>query len=147
MGFPLKPPLGLMTPIGMLVAVAVGEESDVNETLHRLPFENRWTSGERARHWYQRLEREGVKNVRLRQALRDAESDQEGDAIPHEFIAAWLDYHTRESERRTARWRWTILVIVLVAAIGAIVAAWYSARAYHRSEIGHLQTVSTRQGP
>jgi hypothetical protein len=31
---------------------------------HRLPFENRWTGGEQAWHWYCELERVGVPNVR-----------------------------------------------------------------------------------
>lgn len=32
---------------------------------HIVPFENRWTNGERAWHWHCELERMGVSNVRM----------------------------------------------------------------------------------
>jgi hypothetical protein len=128
------------------ISPAERKESSVSEALQRLPFENRWTSGEKARHWYQQLEREGVRNVRLRQAIRDVNSDEGGeDAIPNEFVLAWLDYHTRESERRAYRWRGTMLVIVLVGAIAAIVAAWYSVKTYRNSDAAHPRAETTGQ--
>lgn len=118
----------------------------MSEALPRLPFENRWTSGERARHWYQQLEREGVSNVRLRHALRDVELDREDEEpIPNEFVMAWLDYHAREHDREVHRWRWAILMIVFVAAIAATVAAWYSVRAYYQGGMDHSQFGPTKQ--
>jgi hypothetical protein len=99
--------------------------------LKTLPFENRWTSGDQAMHWYMQLEREGPESVSLQHAMHDvaAGSDSEPD-IPREFISAWLAYRSREMARRTFRWRCVFLTLVLIAAIASIIAAWYGVRAY-----------------
>lgn len=97
----------------------------------KLPFENRWTSGEVARQWYLRLEREGPENVKLKHALRDIASNIDADAaIPDEFITTWLAYHTKQKERRTLGWQCAVVALIVVAAIAAITGAWYGIDAY-----------------
>jgi hypothetical protein len=107
--------------------------------LKTLPFENRWTSGDQAMHWYMQLEREGLESVSLQHAMHDVatESDAES-AIPREFILAWLAYRVRETARRTFHWRCIFLALVSIAAIASIIAAWYGVRAY---EVNRTQTI------
>jgi len=91
----------------------------------RLPFENRWTSGQKAWRWYQVLEALGVENARVRLALQDSANpvgfcDPE---IPNGFVRDWLAYHDRR--RRHSR-AWQVFTIALAgialiaAAIGAL---------------------------
>jgi len=107
-----------------------------------LPFENRWTSGETARHWYLQLEREGRESVKIRNAFRDSSNSADPDAeIPQDFIASWLAYHDRRDERRALHWRCTFAALILIAAIAASIAAWYGVSAYNitkTTEAGRL---------
>lgn len=86
----------------------------------RLPFENRWTSGQKARRWYLLLEALGVENARLRLALQDSTSpvgfcDPE---IPNGFVKDWLAYHDR---RRFGLRAWQVFAVAL-SSIALIVA-------------------------
>jgi len=73
---------------------------------HRLPFENRWASGEHAWHWYCELERLGVSNVRA--MFADHEMHHANDNavvfdVPAGFVRDWLDFHDRHEARRQTR--------------------------------------------
>jgi hypothetical protein len=97
-----------------------------------LPFENRWTNAETGRHWFLQLEREGLENVKLRHALEDGRLEDQNDSpIPHEFVSAWLAYHASKEAKQTTWWRGAVLVLLAIAAIAAIFAAWYGYRTYH----------------
>ncbi len=71
---------------------------------HRLPFENRWTGGERAWQWNCELERMGVANVRAMFA-------------DHEL------HHADDSyTRRQTLWLATATVLAFIAAVASVVA-------------------------
>jgi hypothetical protein len=108
-----------------------------------LPFENRWTNGETAHHWYLQLEQHGIARVRARQALRDqAEATNADDAdaqIPEAFVRAWLTYHDQKLARRDFLWRSVLLAIVIVAAAAAVISAYYAADLHrHADPPSHL---------
>jgi hypothetical protein len=96
----------------------------------QLPFENRWTNRERAWHWYLQLERKGIDQVRLSYALQERSLEpQRDDAdghIPSDFIEAWLTDKDKRRARRDMMWRIAVLLLLVIAALGASVAAWYS---------------------
>ena len=75
-----------------------------------LPFESHSGAGVKALHWCSRLERLGVKAVRLRIAGA-AQLD-----IPTAFVEEWLEYR---SAKRAAKQRSIALVVALIAA-GAV---------------------------
>jgi hypothetical protein len=91
---------------------------------HRLPFENRWTSGEHAWHWYCELERLGVSNVRA--MFADHEMHHANDNavvfdVPAGFVRDWLDFHDRHEARRQTRLWIVLTALALVAAAAALV--------------------------
>jgi len=92
-----------------------------------LPFENRWTSGDQARHWMLRLEREGVKNVRALYADHELNAPDQRlliEDIPIGFARDWLAWH-QQAKRRRRRNRHRVTVLLLVIVILAIaVLAW-----------------------
>ena len=80
-------------------------------TLHRLPFENRWTSGEHAWQWYCELERLGVPEVRAMLAdhdLHHAEHRTVVFDVPPGFVRDWLSFHKRPDAGKSGGWsrRW-----------------------------------------
>ncbi|MDB5568542.1 MAG: hypothetical protein JWP84_5108 [Tardiphaga sp.] len=90
---------------------------------HRLPFENRWTNGERAWEWHCELERLGLMNVRA--MFADHETHHPGRRavifdIPTGFVRDWLAFHDRRTARQQFLWRATVLALVLVAATAAV---------------------------
>ena len=95
-------------------------------TSHKLPFENRRTSGRHAWEWHCELERFGLNNVRT--MFADHEIRHPGDRlivadVPADFVRDWLAFHDRRAARREALWRATVVVLALVAASAAVVAA------------------------
>jgi hypothetical protein len=91
------------------------------------PFENRWTSGQKAWRWHQELEALGVENTRLCLVLHDepqnvAFPDAE---IPAGFVRAWLRYHDRKAHRAMAGW---IAALAVCGATMAAAAAWLAVR-------------------
>ena len=95
-------------------------------TSHRIPFENRWTNGERAWEWTRALERFGLANVRTIYIEHEAHHRGEPAVIfdiPSGFVRDWLAFHDRQSARRQMMWRLTVIVLGSVAAIAAVVAA------------------------
>ncbi len=93
---------------------------------HRLPFENRWTSGEQAWHWHCELERLGTGNVRAMYA--DHESHHPTDRlvvadVPSEFVRDWLAFHDRHAARQQMLWRATMIVLAGIAASASLYAA------------------------
>ncbi|MGB8365204.1 MAG: hypothetical protein WCE20_11850 [Rhizomicrobium sp.] len=99
--------------------------------LKTLPFENRWTSGDKAHHWYIQLEREGVESVSFQHAMHDLASESDAEAtIPREFVAAWLAYHAQAKAQRTFRWRIIFLILILIGVAASLVSAWYGFRVY-----------------
>lgn len=97
-----------------------------------LPFQNRWTNAETGHHWFLQLEREGLENVKLRHALDEGRLDGEDEApIPREFVSAWLAYRAAKEVKQSAWWRAVMLCLMAIAAIAAIVAAYYGVRIYH----------------
>ena len=92
---------------------------------HRLPFENRWASGEHAWHWYCELEQLGVSNVRA--MFADHEMHHANDNavvfdVPAGFVRDWLDFHDRHEARRQTRLWIAVTVLALVAAVASLVA-------------------------
>jgi hypothetical protein len=64
---------------------------------HRHPFENRWTSGEHAWHWYCELERIGMPNVRAMFAdheMHHADDSSVVSDVPAGFVRAGLAFMT-----------------------------------------------------
>ena len=92
-------------------------------TPHRLPFENRWTSGAHAFEWNCELERLGVPNVRAMFAAHETH-DPERPAvvfdIPAGFIRDWLAFHDRRAARQQFLWRATVIALTLAAAAAAV---------------------------
>jgi hypothetical protein len=95
--------------------------------LRRPPFENRWADGATAWRWYVELQRLGPDHVRAclaQQALHDDERAQAPWAAAPGFVRDWLSYLERRERRIGQRWRLTILLVALVAALGAVISAW-----------------------
>ena len=90
---------------------------------HRLPFENRWTSNERARQWNCELDRLGVATVRIMFADHEVH-DPSGRAavldIPAGFVRDWLAFHDRRAARQQLLWRAAVIVLLLIAASAAV---------------------------
>jgi hypothetical protein len=73
---------------------------------HTLPFENRWTNGERAWEWYCELERLGVPNVRTIFAEHETHHQEEPTVIfdvPSGFVRDWLAFHDHRIASHRAR--------------------------------------------
>ncbi|RIA46710.1 hypothetical protein DFR49_1263 [Hephaestia caeni] len=92
-----------------------------------VPFENRWTSGEEARHWMLRLEREGVKNVRAMYADHELNAPDKRlliEDVPIGFARDWLAWH-QQSKRSRRRNRHRVIVVLLIVVIIALaIIAW-----------------------
>jgi hypothetical protein len=94
-------------------------------TSHRLPFENRWASGEHAWQWHCELERLGVSTVRIMFADHETHQTKRRTVIydiPPEFVRDWLAFHDRYAAKRQRLWQ-LIFVAVALAALGLAVAA------------------------
>jgi hypothetical protein len=92
---------------------------------HRLPFENRWTAGERAWRWYCELERIGVPNVRAMFAdheMHHADDNSVVFDVPAGFVRDWLSFHDRQDGRRQTQWLASVAVLAFVAAVASVVA-------------------------
>lgn len=88
----------------------------------RLPFENRWTSGTRARHWFLRLEREGFASIEAIYAAHERSGSIDPiliDDVPVGFTRDWLLWK-QKAERRRRRARHHALVALLVLALAGI---------------------------
>jgi hypothetical protein len=96
-------------------------------TLHKLPFENRWSNGNQAWQWHVHLERIGLENVRF-WFMMETSRREEGMSLPSEvppgFVRDWLAYHDRTHERRATRWRIATAVLAAIAAIAASATFW-----------------------
>jgi hypothetical protein len=92
---------------------------------HRLPFENRWTSGEHAWQWYCELERIGVPNVRAMFAdheMHHADDNSVVFDVPTGFVQDWLSFHDRHDGRRQSLWLAAVTALAFVAAVASVVA-------------------------
>jgi len=90
---------------------------------HRLPFENRWTSGAHAFEWNCELDRLGVPNVRAMFAdheTHDPERPAVVSDIPAGFVRDWLAFHDHRAARQQLLWRATVIALILVAATAAV---------------------------
>ena len=90
---------------------------------HRLPFENRWTSGAHAVEWNSELDRLGLPNVRA--MFADHEAHDSGKPavvldIPAGFVRDWLAFHDRRAAREQLLWRATVIALTLIAATAAV---------------------------
>lgn len=95
-------------------------------TSHKLPFENRLTSGRHAWEWHCELESLGLNTVRT--MFADHEIRHPNDRlivadVPAAFVRDWLAFHDRRAARREALWRATVVVLALIAASAAVAAA------------------------
>ena len=93
---------------------------------HKLPFENRWTSGEHAWEWHCELERIGLHNVRAMLANHESEHPDRPLAVsdvPTPYVRDWLAFHDRHAERQQILWRASVIVLASVAAGASLVAA------------------------
>lgn len=91
---------------------------------HRLPFENRWTSGAHAWEWNCELDRLGLANVRAMLADHEAHHPRRRAVIfdiPAGFVRDWLAFHDRRAARRQLLWRATVIALSLVAATAAVI--------------------------
>jgi hypothetical protein len=93
---------------------------------HTIPFENRWTNGERAWEWSRELDRLGVANVRS--MFGEHETHHQDDPtvifdIPSGFVRDWLAYQDRRSARQQLVWRTSVIALTLVAASAALFTA------------------------
>jgi hypothetical protein len=98
---------------------------EVRMKSHRLPFENRWTSGEHAWQWHCELERLGVPTVRAMFADHETRRRKHTVVydIPPEFVRDWLAFHDRHETRRQ-RLRQLIFAVVAIAALVIAAAAF-----------------------
>jgi hypothetical protein len=90
---------------------------------HKLPFENRWTNGKRARRWNCELERLGVTNVRMMFAVHEINHPGKAGVIseiPAGFVRDWLSFHDRRIARKQLLWQMTVIALGLVALVGAL---------------------------
>jgi hypothetical protein len=90
---------------------------------HTTPFENRWTSGERAWQWNCELDRVGVANVRALFAEHESHHDPESTLIldiPGGYVQDWLTFQDRRAARYQMLWRASILVLALAAVTAAM---------------------------
>ncbi len=91
---------------------------------HRVPFENRWTCGERAWEWNCELEQLGVSNVRAMLCEHEGHHPDDPEVIfdiPPGFVRDWLAFHDRRAARRQLIWRASVLTLSLIAASAAVV--------------------------
>jgi hypothetical protein len=87
---------------------------------HKLPFENRWTSGEQAWQWSRELERIGLPTVRAMFVDHETHHSEQPVAvsdIPAGFVRDWLAYRDKRREGRAAMWRAAITAVCLIAVV------------------------------
>ena len=88
---------------------------------HAIPFENRWTDGERAWQWHCELERLGVPNVRTMYCQHQT---HHGDKrlvvfdIPSGFVRDWLAFYDRRTARQQSLWRASVVALGVIAVSG-----------------------------
>jgi hypothetical protein len=90
---------------------------------HKLPFENRWTNGQRAWEWNCVLERLGLANVRTMFADHETHHPNRRAivfGIPTGFVRDWLAFHDRRTARQQLFWRTTVILLTLVSASAAV---------------------------
>jgi hypothetical protein len=93
---------------------------------HKLPFENRRTSGRPAWQWYCELERMGLNNVRAMFADHECHHPDRRLVVadvPAEFVRDWLAFHDRRTALWQTLWRVGVLVLAVIAAGASLVAA------------------------
>jgi hypothetical protein len=93
---------------------------------HTIPFENRWTNGERAWEWSRELDRLGVPNVRAMFCDHEMHHGQESSVvseIPAGFVRDWLAFHDQRVASEQFLWRAAVLVLGFVAATAAVFGA------------------------
>ena len=93
---------------------------------HKLPFENRWASGEHAWQWHCELERIGTNTVRA--MFTDHETHHPGDRlvvadVPPQFVRDWLAFHDRQTARQQMLWRGGVFVLAAIAAGASLYSA------------------------
>lgn len=93
---------------------------------HKLPFENRWASGEHAWRWHCELERIGANNVRM--MFADHECHHPDNRlivadVPAPFVRDWLAYHDRHAARLEKRWRAGVTALAAIAAASSLYSA------------------------
>ena len=86
---------------------------------NRLPFENRWTTGQHAWQWHRELQRIGTDNVRA--LFADHESHHPDDRlvvadVPPGFVRDWLAFHDRHAARQQMLWRGSVIALAAIAA-------------------------------
>lgn len=90
---------------------------------HIVPFENRWTNGERAWRWHCELERLGVPNVRMMFSEHETHHGDEPVVVfdvPAGFVRDWLAFHDRRTARQQRLWRAMVIGLGLVAVSGVM---------------------------
>ena len=90
---------------------------------HRLPFENRWTSGAHAVEWSCELERLGVPNVRAMFVDHETRHPTRRNVVqdvPAGFVRDWLAFQDRRAARQQLLWRATVIALSGVAATAAV---------------------------
>ncbi|MEW6638913.1 MAG: hypothetical protein AB1586_00310 [Pseudomonadota bacterium] len=93
-------------------------------TSHRLPFENRWTSGGRAWTWHCELEHLGLANVRAMYVEHETHHAEEPAVIfgiPAGFVRDWLAFHDQRTARRQQLFGVAMLALSLIAVTAAVV--------------------------
>ncbi|MGO4714548.1 hypothetical protein [Bradyrhizobium sp. 2TAF24] len=92
-------------------------------TSHHLPFENRWTSGNRAWTWHCELEHLGLANVRAMYVEHETHHAEEPAVIfdiPAGFVRDWLAFHDKRSARRQQAFGLTVLALSVIAVLVAV---------------------------
>ena len=92
---------------------------------HKLPFENRWTTGAHAWEWHRELEYLGLMNVRAMFDEHETHHAEEPTIIfdiPAGFVRDWLAFHDRRTARQQWLWRATVIALCLIAAATSLIA-------------------------
>ncbi len=92
-------------------------------TSHKLPFENRWTNGNRAWQWNCELEHLGLANVRsmfVEHETHHADEPAIIFGIPVGFVRDWLAFQDRRSARQQLLWRMVVIGLCLAAVAAAV---------------------------
>jgi len=92
-------------------------------TSHRLPFENRWTSGGHAWTWHCELEHLGLANVRAMYVEHETHHAEEPAVIfdiPAGFVRDWLAFHDKRTAQRQQVLGLTVLALSLIAVLVAV---------------------------
>lgn len=93
---------------------------------HIIPFENRWTNGERAWQWHCELERLGVPNVRMLFSEYQTYHRDEPTVVfdvPAGFVRDWLAFYDRRTALQQRLWRAIVIGLGLVAVSSVMLGA------------------------